>query len=298
MPPVAAAVSHNNATGGGANAAHPLDRVALYTFPSVTTATVTKDYGSSCSGTPTSVPYQTPLPATATYQVVNFSSDYRTSNAATTLNTTSNIVQAVGATSTATPCLKIPGGIDTFYAAAINQAQTDLITAQAAVPHSQNVMIILSDGDANSVCTTFGAGPTCTAGDFRQTLTTNGKYIGYFYMCQQAVTAADTAQLAGTTIYTVAYGAAAAGCASDNTTCPGASTADCVPTGKSTYPSITPCWTMGQMASSPSYFFSDYTSTGGTNTCIGTAQSTTNLNQIFAFIASELSVARLVPNGT
>lgn len=295
----------NNSSGGGANATNPLDRVSLFTFPSVTTATVSKDYGSTCAGTPTAALYQAGTfpnpPATATYQVVNFSSDYRTSDTATSLNTSSNIVQAIGATSSSTPCLKIPGGINTYYAGAIYQAQAALIAEQALVPHSQNVMIILSDGDANAYCTSF-SGTTCTAGTFAGTLTTNGNYMGYYYECTQATIAAQAATAAGTLVYSVAYGSTSAGCTSDNSSCPngeyGATGYDCVPSGHLVLSNASPCWTMQNMASNTSTFFSDYTATGGTGTCLGTAQPTTNLNQIFAYIAAELSVARLVPNGT
>ncbi len=85
---------------------------------------------------------------------------------------------------------------------------------------------------------------------------------------------------AGTRVYTVAYGAAASGCATD------------------TAPSITPCQTMEQMASSPGYFFSDYTATGGSSSCISASQPVTSLNQIFQVIAGDLTVSKLIPNGT
>ena len=54
---------------------------------------------------------------------------------------------------------------------------------------------------------------------------------------------------------------------------------------------------MERMASSSGYFFSDYTATGGSS-CISASQPVTNLNQIFQVIAGDLTVSRLVPNGT
>jgi len=85
--------SCGGATNG--NVANSVDRVTLLTFPPVTTATAADDY--NCSGaTPSIVNYTYPLPATSTYQVFGFSSDYRTSDSATSLNSTSNIVAAVG----------------------------------------------------------------------------------------------------------------------------------------------------------------------------------------------------------
>lgn len=80
-------------------------------------------------------------------------------------------------------------------------------------------------------------------------------------------------------MYSVAYGANDSGCSTDS-------------------PSITPCQTMQRIASSPGYFYSDYKATGGSSSCISASQSSTNLNQIFAQIAGDLTVARLIPNTT
>jgi hypothetical protein len=55
---------------------------------------------------------------------------------------------------------------------------------------------------------------------------------------------------------------------------------------------------MQQMASSASYFFSDYTATGGSSSCISAAQPITGLNQIFQAIVSDLTTVKLIPNGT
>jgi hypothetical protein len=55
---------------------------------------------------------------------------------------------------------------------------------------------------------------------------------------------------------------------------------------------------MQQIASSPGYFFSDYTATGGDSTCISASQPVTNLSQIFQVIATDLTVSKLIPNST
>jgi hypothetical protein len=55
---------------------------------------------------------------------------------------------------------------------------------------------------------------------------------------------------------------------------------------------------MEQMASSTSFFYSDYTATGGSSTCISASQPVSGLNQIFQAIATDLTVAKLIPNGT
>ena len=98
--------------------------------------------------------------------------------------------------------------------------------------------------------------------------------------CHQAITAAQVAAAAGTKIYSVAYGAEASGCTTDTT------------------PAITPCETMKGIASSPNYFFSDYTATGGSSTCISASQPVTGLNQIFQVIATDLTQVKLIPNNT
>ena len=160
------------------------------------------------------------------------------------------------------------GGEGTFFAGAIYAAQDSLVAAKAANTSSQNVMVILSDGDANA---TSGAMPTAS--------TTTGTYPSTKNQCQQAVTAAAAAKTAGTKVYTVAYGAAASGCATDT-------------------PAITPCQTMENMAYDASTFFSDYTATGGSSTCISASRPTTNLNEIFTEIAGDLTLARLIPDST
>jgi hypothetical protein len=98
--------------------------------------------------------------------------------------------------------------------------------------------------------------------------------------CHQAITAAQNAKNAGTTVYSVAYGATSSGCTTD------------------TSPSITPCQTMQQMASSSQNFFSDYTATGGSSSCVSASRPTSSLNQIFKQIGGDLTVARLLPNNT
>ena len=210
--------------------------------------------------------------------MVDFSSDYRSSDTASSLSTTSNIVKAAGGKSGCTG-LQAIGGFGTFYAQVIYQAQAYLVAEKAANPSSQNVMIILSDGDATASCTNSSGG-VCTAGDMVGASTTTKVYISTNQECHQAITAAQAAATAGTRVYSVAYGAAASGCTTD------------------TSPTITPCQTMEQMASSSAYFFSDYTATGGSSSCISSSQPVTSLNQIFQVIAGDLTFAKLIPNNT
>jgi Flp pilus assembly protein TadG len=244
-----------------------VDRVTLLTFPPVSTATVADDYNCG-SSSPTIEYYATPFPSTSTYQVVTFSSDYRTSDTATSLSTSSNLTKAVGGKSGCTG-LQAIGGAGTYYAQVIYAAQAYLVSEQTSYPTAKNVMILLSDGDANA-----------TSAHMPGASTTSGTYPSTLQQCHQAVTAAAAAATAGTRVYAVAYGAEATGCATD------------------TSPTITPCQTMEGIASSSEYFFSDYTATGGSSACVSASQPVTGLNQIFQVIVQDLSSVKLIPNNT
>jgi hypothetical protein len=257
----------------GRNVANSVGRASLFTFPAVSTASLPNNF--NCSGqAPTIVPYTTPFPSTSAYQIVDFSSDYRGSDKATSLSLNSDLVKALGGNSGCSGLQPI-GGEGTFYAQVIYSAGTLLAAEQAANPGSQNVLIILSDGDANAKASAMPGAST-----------TSGIYPSTLDECSQAVTAAQyvAAQgTKGTRVYSIAYGAKSSGCASDTT---------------GSLAGITPCQTMQKIASAPEYFYSDYTATGGSGSCISASQPTTNLNQIFTNIAADLTVVRLIPNGT
>jgi Flp pilus assembly protein TadG len=97
---------------------------------------------------------------TSTYQITPFLSDYYNVTTASNLNSSSQLVEAVGNGSTS-GCLTYTFGIDgntgqgsgfgnTYLAGAIYAAQSALIAEQAANPGSQNALIILTDGDMNA----------------------------------------------------------------------------------------------------------------------------------------------------
>ena len=157
--------------------------------------------------------------------------------------------------------MEAPGGKGTFYAGVIDAAQAALVAN--ARPNTKNVMILLSDGDANST-------PSQMSG-------TKSSYPAT-QECHQAVTEAQKAAAAGTIVYSVAYGSPSTGCSTD------------------TSPTITPCQTMQQIASPSENFFSDYNATGGSSSCVSSSRPSTTLNQIFTDIATDLTVARLIPN--
>jgi len=237
-----------------------------YSFPTVGATTY--------SGTKSDFPTSPVTTGTATYQVTSFLSDYRTSDTATSLNTSSLLATASGAVSgcggMAPP--NYDGVYGTYYAGVLYAAQAALTAEQTANPGSENIIIILSDGDATSNQTEdgFASMPSPATG--------NGVYPSYVDECTQAVTAAQYATSKGTLVYSVAYGSEPTGCTSDR----GA---------------ITPCATMSQMASTTHYFYSDYQQSGSGSTCVA-GQPVTSLNDIFTSIAQDLTTARLISNST
>jgi hypothetical protein len=184
---------------GGATGITPKIGVSLFTFPPVLTSyngtsvpSVSDDI--NCNGTPASwqhyslqpiaAPYILPIPGkalpgapnatymtytetstghtwNATYQITGFLSDYYLPSSTSTggLNTSSNIVKAVGYGSTS-GCLTYTFGIwgtgsgsgfgNTYLASSIYSAQAALTAQQTAVPGSKNAIIFLSDGQANA----------------------------------------------------------------------------------------------------------------------------------------------------
>ena len=269
LTPCTASSTQTNCTG--------FDQVSLFTFPNVTANTASND--TTCpSNNPTIVPYSTPTPGatwtppsssstSATYQITNYLSNYSSNNQkGGALNSSSSLAIATGGGSRNCSGMQTPGGDGTYYAGVIYSAQSSLIAAQAANPGSQNIMIILSDGDANS------------------TKISNAQHSGNVYgslddQCQQAITAAQYATTAGTTVYSVAYGASSSGCSTDKS---------------GPLAGLSPCAAMQQMASSSSDFFSDATASQNKGQC-GSSNSF-SLDAIFTNIAAKFTNARLIPN--
>jgi hypothetical protein len=258
------------------------DTVSLFTFPNIQANQATDD--TACpSSNPTIPAYSTPVPGATwsaptgtspTYQVTGFLDNYLSTNqAGGSVSTSSGLGIATGA-STARNCsgLQTPGGDGTYYAGAIYAAGSALAAAQKANPNSQNALIILSDGAANT------SKMTATNGE---TLTSTGVYPSLHDQCQQGVTAAQAvAAQPNTTVYTVAYGASTAS---------GQCTTD---------PTLTPCAAMLAMASSPSDFYSDATASQNKGQCTSSVNPNLTLNQIFVSIYDQFTVAKLIPNTT
>lgn len=293
---------------------YALDSVAIFTFPNISVGTAANDY--NCSGARPSIPvYSFPTvgsttyapsgSSTATYQVTPFMSDYRSSDTATSLSTSSDLSMTVGSGTKSgggsCPGMSAPGGDGTYYAGVIYAAQAAL-TAQAASQVSANpnatptnIIIMLTDGQANAssskmaTTTTSGAkvsssNPWPSGGGANSSIT---NYPSSLDQCQQAVAAANYAKGQGTLFYAIAYGSESSGCTTDTT---------------GPQPGITPCQVMSQMASpssaKTSYFYSDYNQSGSSSTCKSTGTSVTNMNDIFSQIADGFMLARLIPDST
>jgi Flp pilus assembly protein TadG len=298
----------NGTTGVATNA---MDQVALFTFPNATSTTVSND--TNCSGNnPTIDPYSFPAingtsysgtsyttsttshgkttttTTTDTYEVTNFLSNYRASDSASSLVANTALANATGSAGCSNEMAN-PGGAGTYYAGVIYAAQDALNAMYAseggssANPTPLNIMIVLSDGEANSTNMNSAA----NAAGNPAFSTTSGTYPSSRDQCQQAVQAADYAKSQGTIVYTVAYGSESSGCTTDDTNSPPINITN-----------ITPCQVMSMMATSSAYFYSDYNQSGSSSTCVSTGNSQTTLNDIFTAISQDFLTVRLIPNGT
>jgi len=247
----------------------------LPTGSALTNTTVNPNYAPADLTCPAGVPTQTSYNNNPDYLILGFQGNYRSSDTAP-LNTNSNLFKAIGA-GTNSCGVSTPAVYYTFYAGALQAAQ-DYLTQNNAVG-VQNVIIILSDGDANS--------PTL-AGNVSQV---DGPNAGHVYPplneCYQAVQAATYAKNNGTVIYSISYGSETSGCLYDQTSKGGSAIV------------TTPCATMQGISSTPlsQYFFSVPDSSVANGTVCPNAVPLTALNQVFTTIAGQLTVSRLVPSG-
>ena len=146
----------------------PDDAVALFTFPTITAATIANDTSCSTSD-PSVISYTLPThpgteyysdttPTGDTYEVVPFigtsltngGSSYKSSDTASALRTGDPLVNAAGGPTDNCVGLRTPGGAHTYYAQAIYEAGAALAAEQTARPGTNNIMIILTDGNATA----------------------------------------------------------------------------------------------------------------------------------------------------
>ncbi len=216
------------------------------------------------------------------YQIVGFGYDFGTSDPATTLNASSNIVKV-----TKPGCLGTPGGLGTYYADAIGAAQSALVAVQTAriasgQPGGQNVIILLSDGAAGS---NF---PPSSGKDQMGPL----ESVNYTQQCHAAITAAQNAAAAGKTVAAAGTWVFAIYFDDGSNTC-------------SDTTSITACSAMQKIANTPiptaPYYFNDptkfFSTDGGSGTCPSTANPnySTVANIFGGGIGGALTNARLIP---
>jgi len=277
-------------------AANSVARVSIFTFPQLLYGTVGNDYNCG-SLPPTSTVYSYPPAATVgyypgsdyystTFRVVPFQSDYRTSDTATSLYNSSNLTIAAGG-NPGCPGMIPPNNVtyeNTYYAPPMYAAEAALLAEQTAHPGSENVMIIVGDGDANTPQT---SGSTVI---MPSPATASGTYPSWLGECSQAVTAAKS--FTSTIVYTVAYGApTSGGCWTDQ------DSAFSPHPNTSAYPNIQPCTELSQMATYSWDFFSDYLQSPSNGNCVA-SQTEVALSDIFLQIAGDLTEARLVSDST
>ena len=182
-----------------------IDKVGLMVFP-----------GMSSTWTPCGSPNIEAYGTTGiVYQVIHNALDTNYATSIGTLNDLSNLVKTVGDNSNSvTGCLQAPGGEGTFYAQAISAAQTALQSEGSST--AQNVIILLTDGEANAASSDMNStyastacSPTtvCSPGHLEQ-------------QCNQAVVNAQSATTNGTWVFAIAYdaGGAGTGCPSQSVT--------------------------------------------------------------------------------
>jgi len=284
------------ATCGGSTA--PVDEVGIMAFPGTCSQALVKGacpnattlnntapspYASDDYSCPATAPPITSYNNNPAYLILGFQDNYRLTDSSQ-LNTSSNLAETVGAgtwvdTGASNRCgMPAPGGEGTFYAGAIVAAQTYLTSNHTA--HVQDVMILLSDGDASADSSQMG-------GNVSQSVIIpkmNGSLYSASAECQQAVNAANYAKTykqsdgTSTEIYSVSYGSETSGCTAGDT--------------------ITPCQTMEDISSLPlsQYFYSvPQTVNGKTSTKCSGAVPITQLDQVFKAIGSYLQSSKLLP---
>ena len=241
-----------------------IDRVGLVEFPGLNSTSNTAINYCNPTGTLSSsnTAKYNAVPA-PNYLVIDIGSaagaNYRTGKPLSAgLNPNSSWAKAVAYPGSGCQGVQAPGGQGTYFADAISKAQSILQkNSQSGV---QNVMIVLSDGDA-SASTSNVSSPNNT----RQ--------------CHAAVDAAKAAAASGTWVYSLFYGTGASGGCS--------SPADS---------GISACQTMQQIASDSGKFYSNDST--GVNGCLSASNKTANIADSFADLAGRMIRPRLIPSNS
>ena len=178
MMPCSSGLSTCGAATSG-NVGSPAAEVGLMVFPGLTNSSQAQyDYETSPNCSTATTPAMTAYYSSPVYEVVPLSSDYRTSDSTTSLNSSSNLALAAGAGSGCgvwavnPPSLQLLYG--SFYADAITAAQTALTNEGRS--GSRKVIIFLSDGNADALSEL--ATVTVTAGGSGYTAGANVTFSG------------------------------------------------------------------------------------------------------------------------
>ena len=255
-----------------------LDWLGVMVFPGYNT-TGQANSQSTCSPTRSGIakyaPYNSLSPPY--YTVAAPDNTFKSGPSAKTLATSSSVVIAAGGGTCGTSGgIQAVGGVGTDYGQAILGAEK--VLANDGHTKAQKVIVFLSDGDANASSSNITGG------------------LSAVNQCQQAVAAAKAAALQGMWVYSVAYGSSTAGnggsCSTDKNSNLGTTTVAGYSTtvnGKGQ----SACWTMGQIASDPSKFYSD--NAAG---CVGTGGNDKDLTNLFKSISASLTMPRLIPTNS
>ncbi len=318
-----------------------MDRISLFTFPNVLASTTGSD--TDCSSNTSATPEPVTFPASTkgmltqgqsisqtnvslgsyytgsgplaqnakattsktgvavTYQVAGYSTDFKSSGTSKTLDTSSSIVDAAGGKS---GCTGMQSSDEyTYFAGALFAAQATLLQQSYENPGSQNVIVLLSDGNSIAHQTDMITKASLPTGSTALYATASGTYPSWVGQCGQAVDAANEIKSEGTMIFAIAYGSPTNSALTGGEANLGSCPSDIPVKGAyaGTHPNITPCQTMQAMSggSNPTlqYFFADnYISTGAPCTGTGGAAALETLDDIFSELTGELTASRLIPN--
>lgn len=196
------------------------------------------------------------------------------------------------------------GGGVTYFASAIYAAQAALMAEQQLANKTvgqttNNVIIFVSDGQANTTSGQFPAGDGATKvnntaiGDYTMD-TKTGAYPSNIDPCQQAMIAGQYAKSLGTKVIGIAYGAETNGCTDTNFVAVPTYAKFNVPLPSSAS-KIVPCMTIENIADSMDDFYAETSSVGCSTT--GSNAPMSRLATIFDAVAVSLGAGpRLISN--
>ena len=304
-------------------------KIQLYSFPTIpsdatgytdtvyTTASTKNKSGQTIPGTSTDTTYLITQNSLDPVHIdkFGFSSDYYSPTGTNKLNTGSQLVKIMG-TGNSDGCMREPNGGSgsdtsnggsgiTYQAGAIYAAQAALMAEQDQTTklglNTLNVIVFVSDGQANSWASTFNPSTdTATGGYATMGINGAGKYPDDTQECQQTIAASQFAQNLGTRVYGIAYGSETGGCSTDNKVV--VTNTSGLPVNVTKVSQVIPCTIMEDMSSPTGftdsllkfYFYGDVTSSK--NGCLGNTTTGSGMDSIFQGVLASLTSPRLISN--